>query len=46
MSTVKIAPPASAQNWVTPQLIKLGQIGDVAGNNTINANGVGNVQKS
>ena len=46
MSTVKISPPVSAQNWVKPQLVELGQISDVAGNNTINANGVGNVQKS
>lgn len=38
--------PAAARGWVKLQLIELGQISDVAGNVTINANGLGNVQKS
>jgi len=34
------------KTWTAPQLNKLGTIADVAGNNTINGNGVGNNQKS
>ena len=46
MNTVNTAKPAAAKNWVKPQLVKLGQIDDVAGNVLVNANGVGNNQKS
>jgi hypothetical protein len=46
MKLVKSVTPAVASSWIKPQLVELGQIGDVAGNNTINGNGVGNNQKS
>ena len=31
MNTVKTATPAATKNWVKPQLVRLGQIADVAG---------------
>lgn len=31
MNTVKIAAPVPANNWVKPQLVRLGVIADVAG---------------
>ena len=31
MNTVKTATSATAKNWVKPQLVRLGQIADVAG---------------
>ncbi len=31
MNTVKTATPATAKTWVKPQLVRLGQIADVAG---------------
>ena len=31
MNTVKTATLAAAKNWVKPQLVRLGQIADVAG---------------
>lgn len=31
MNTVKTATPATAKSWVKPQLVRLGQIADVAG---------------
>lgn len=46
MKLSKSVPPAAVNSWVKPQLVKLGQIGDVAGNMSINANGLGNVLKS
>ena len=46
MNLVKSVAPSVARTWVKPQLVELGRITDVAGNNTINANGLGNVQKS
>ena len=34
MNTVKTAAPAAAKNWAKPQLVRLGQIADVAGPNS------------
>ena len=31
MNTAKTAKPNAAQNWAKPQLVRLGQIADVAG---------------
>lgn len=46
MVSLKTSSPVPANNWIKPQIVKLGRISDVAGNNTVNANGVGNNLKS
>ena len=39
MNTYNTTTPATAKNWVKPQLVKLGQIADVAGSLLVNSNG-------
>lgn len=46
MKLVKSSTPEGAGGRVKPQPVELGQISDVAGNATVNANGLGNNQKS
>lgn len=39
MTNTTPAPSHTAQAWVKPELIRLGQISDVAGSNVVNADG-------
>lgn len=39
MQPVKSVAPAGANSWVKPELVRLGQIADVAGSVSLNFNG-------